>query len=125
MRNYSMMWARFLGLYTIVLGFWVLLYGDQITLILMSIGNNPAMMMIFGVFILLMGLAMIVSHNIWHGWPILITVIGYLITIKGVAFLFFPHFSVHSFLIGGKIIYSFRQIPYVYLGHCTALFRIF
>jgi uncharacterized membrane protein YhaH (DUF805 family) len=58
----------------------------------MSIGNSPAMMMILGVFILLMGLAMIVSHNIWHGWPILITVIGYLITIKGVAFLFFPQF---------------------------------
>jgi uncharacterized membrane protein (DUF441 family) len=43
-----------------------------------------------GLITLVIGIAMVVSHNVWTGWPIVITIIGWLSVIKGVCLLFFP-----------------------------------
>jgi ABC-type amino acid transport system permease subunit len=45
----------------------------------------------FGTFTLLIGLTVVVSHPIFRGWPILVTLMGFLTILKGLLFLFFPH----------------------------------
>lgn len=42
-------------------------------------------------FVLVLGLTVIRTHNLWVlGWPVVITVMGWLMTIKGVVYLVFP-----------------------------------
>jgi hypothetical protein len=62
---------------------------------MIDLSNNPLMLMCMGVFTLLIGLAIVVSHSIYKGWPILVTLMGYLVTLKGIMLLFFPESAIH------------------------------
>lgn len=40
------------------------------------------------------GIAMVLSHNIWvKDWPVIITIFGWLALLKGLAFLFWPEYT--------------------------------
>lgn len=82
--------ARLIGLMFIVAGAFVLINKDRIRSIVNSLHNDPALLTIAGMMNVLMGLLIVLSHNVWTGWPILITVIGYLIIVKGLLRLFAP-----------------------------------
>lgn len=53
--------------------------------------KNPALMYLSGFFILIVGILLTVSHQIWsRDWRVIITIIGWLILVKGILRIFFP-----------------------------------
>ncbi len=88
--NYSIFWARLLGFYSVILCAWTFLNIKNINTMLLELTTNHAVSMLLGMFTVLLGLAIVVSHSIWRGWPIIVTLVGYWIILKGVVFLLFP-----------------------------------
>lgn len=120
MVNVSRFWARVLGLYTVI--FVVGIFHEPLTYLHVIIGmiRNPAILLLLGSFTLFLGLCIIVSHSIWKGWPLLVTILGYWIALKGILILFYPawlnkmvhlwgnHFYLStflSFIIGIVLLY--------------------
>ncbi len=110
--------GRLLGLFTLITSFW-LLTERQTTLstIPALLANRPAMV-IFAVIALAGGLAMVLAHNIWSGGvlPILVTLIGWVMLIRGVLFLFLPPEATLGILAAmqfEKFFYVYLAIPFV------------
>src|SRR3989344_8289582 len=56
--------------------------------------ENEATMFFCGIVNLVIGLAMILAHNIWsQNWQVIITILGWLSLLKGLAVLFFPEYT--------------------------------
>lgn len=50
-----------------------------------QLGDDYALIFISGVITLPVGLAIVTTHNVWKGWPVIITLFGWLAVIGGVA----------------------------------------
>src|SRR5579872_2597205 len=88
--NQSIFWARLLGLYSVILALWCYCDLNHLTTLMIDLSHHSLIMMCLGIFTVPFGLAIIVSHTQFHGWPIFVTLMGYLITLKGLFLLFFP-----------------------------------
>lgn len=126
--------GRLLGLFTLITSFW-LLTERQTTLstIPALLGNRPAMV-IFAIIALAGGLAIVLAHNIWSGGalPILVTLIGWLMLIRGLLFLFLPPEATLYILAAmqfERLFYIYLAIPFVlgiyltYLAFTTQMHR--
>lgn len=80
---------------------------------------------LWGVISLVIGVAMILSHNIWvQGWQVIITIFGWLALIKGLSLLFMPEMAKEwskkaenaSFLPFALLIAVFIGLVLTYLG---------
>jgi hypothetical protein len=63
--------------------------------------HSPSLILVLGVIILAVGLAMVLTHNIWSGGAlaVVITVIGWLTLIKGLFFVYLlPYVGVECYL---------------------------
>ena len=53
--------------------------------------KNPAMICLSGFFFLIFGVLLVVGHQLWtRDWRVIITIIGWMIFIKGIGRIFFP-----------------------------------
>jgi hypothetical protein len=118
MKPLTIFLGKFLGLFTLITSFW-LLVERQTTLstIPALLGNRPAMV-IFAIIALAGGLAIVLAHNIWSGGalPILVTLIGWVMLIRGVLFLFLPPEATLSILEAmqfERFFYIYLAIPFV------------
>lgn len=83
--------ALMLGWYLVIMGLFLILRGDFVVAGLRELIGHRAIMLVVGVLTLVLGLLMVISHNIWvMGWPIIITIIAWLTLIGGLLRLFFP-----------------------------------
>lgn len=58
-----------------------------------SLINNTALMFVVGFITLILGLLMVVSHNIWQlNWRVVITIISWLVLLKSISIIFYPQF---------------------------------
>lgn len=55
-----------------------------------QISHDIALIFVSGVLLFVAGLAIVRAHNVWTGWPVLVTVLGWLAIIGGLIRLFFP-----------------------------------
>jgi cytochrome bd-type quinol oxidase subunit 2 len=56
-----------------------------------QISRDPALILVSGVLLLVAGLAIVREHNHWTGgWPVLVTALGWLAIIGGLARMLFP-----------------------------------
>jgi hypothetical protein len=56
-----------------------------------QISRDPALIFVSGVLLLVAGLAIVRAHNIWAGgWPVLVTVLGWVAVLGGLARMLFP-----------------------------------
>jgi hypothetical protein len=55
-----------------------------------QVSRDPALIFFSGILLLIAGLAIVRAHNIWTGWPILVTVLGWLVILSGLGRMFFP-----------------------------------
>lgn len=83
----SIFLAKVWGIYLIALCFSLLNKATRKNLFILIAKEEISLS---GLITLIIGIAMVVSHNVWTGWPIVITIIGWLGVIKGVCLLFFP-----------------------------------
>jgi hypothetical protein len=57
--------------------------------------NNASTLVSFGIFGLIIGLAIVASHQIWKGWPIIISLLGYWAVLKGILIIFYPEWVMN------------------------------
>jgi hypothetical protein len=114
MRPATVYLGKLLGLFTLITSSWLLAERQTaVSTIPALLGDRPAMV-IFAIIALAGGLAIVLAHNIWSGGvlPILVTLIGWVMVIRGVLFLFLPPEATLHILAAMQ----FEQFFYVYLG---------
>src|SRR5208283_4436428 len=81
--------SKLIGLYCIVMAICMFLRGQAMVDIVVLMLRDAPLMFIIGVFAVLTGLAVVLTHNVWTGTApaLIVTVIGWLALIKGVLFL--------------------------------------
>jgi hypothetical protein len=56
-----------------------------------QVSRDPALIFVSGILLFVAGLAIVRAHNIWTtGWPVLVTGVGWLALLSGLARMFFP-----------------------------------
>ncbi len=118
MKPLSVYLGRLLGLFTLITSFWLLTERQNtLSTIPALLGDRPAMV-IFAIIALAGGLAIVLAHNIWSGGvlPILVTLIGWVMLIRGVLFLFLPPEATLRILAAmqfERFFYIYLAIPFV------------
>jgi hypothetical protein len=88
----SIFLAKILGPYTIIVGLAFLFNLKAYQKVLEDFCKNSALIYLGGVFAFLFGLLIILFHNVWvAGWPVIITIFGWMALIKGVWLIVFPN----------------------------------
>jgi len=54
--------------------------------------KNKGVSMLFGIISLVFGMLIVTYHNIWNGWAVIVTIMGWAGIIKGALILIFPTF---------------------------------
>jgi ABC-type amino acid transport system permease subunit len=87
----SIFLAKVLGLYLVIVPSAVLLNRKQLPRLIEEFSTNLALSILSGFIALVLGLLLVVSHNVWSAdWRIIITILGWLSLAKGGLRLFFP-----------------------------------
>ena len=59
-----------------------------------QIGNDPGLIFVSGILLLVAGLAIVRVHNFWTGgWRVMVTVLGWLAVISGILRMFLPFWA--------------------------------
>jgi hypothetical protein len=78
--------------------------------------NNPSLMFTIGAFVTIFGILLVVSHNIWQwNWRLIITLIAWVILLKGVSIFLFPQFMDRI---------SMRFIQDIHFAYAIAAFEM-
>ena len=87
----SILLAQVIGPIYLVIGIAVLLNGADMKKVVDDFKKSPALIYTAALMGLGVGLLMIATHNVWSAdWIGLITLFGWIVTIKGVSLLLFP-----------------------------------
>jgi len=72
----------------------LLVNGGMVADLIDQMSANYSLIFISGIITLPVGLAIVIGHNVWKGWPVIITVFGWIAVLAGVArILFAPHLA--------------------------------
>ena len=87
----SIFLAKVIGLYLLIVSAAVLLRRKQFAELINEFTANRALVFLSGLVALVLGLLIVVSHNVWTAdWREVITVMGWLMLAKGVIRILFP-----------------------------------
>lgn len=87
----SLFLAKVMGLYFVIISLSVLINKNRMLSIITGIIQNPSLQFMMGLNILIIGIILILSHNVWvASWQIIITIISWLILFKGILNITFP-----------------------------------
>jgi hypothetical protein len=114
MKPQTVFLAKLLGLFTLITICWLLADRQAtVSLIPVLLGNRPVMI-VLALISLGAGLALVLAHNIWSGGllPILVTLVGWFLLLRGVVLLFLPYQD----LTGVLEVLRFNTFFYVYLA---------
>lgn len=93
----SLFLAKVFGMYLAIVCAAFFLRRKDIPVILDEFERSKLLAIVSGAMALLLGLALVVLHNVWEmNWRVLITLLGWISIVKGCARLFFLE-QVHSF----------------------------
>ena len=110
----SLVAAKIIGFYMIVSGLFLLLRGKTVPHLLKDFFGHPAIVYLAGVILIFLSGLFLMEHNIWDGeWRTVITVIAWLVLLKGLAYIFFPeklHAIVSRKLLGAVNLYGIIAI---------------
>lgn len=84
--------SKLIGLYCLLVALSMLTNKEATVAAVNSLFHSPAVLLIGGLVALVIGLAMILGHNVWSGGApaIIVTLFGWAALIKGVIILFLP-----------------------------------
>ena len=89
----SIFLAKVLGLYLFIMAIVMFVNVQRLRAISNAVAGTP-FIFASGAFALIVGLLLVVSHNIWEAdWKVIITIIGWLVLIKGIVRLLFPEYA--------------------------------
>lgn len=83
--------SKVIGIYLMIISAAMLfnmpLFLSEVNLLL----QNASMMFVAGFFTIIIGVLLVVSHNVWQwNWKVMITLISWLVLLKGVSLIFYP-----------------------------------
>jgi cytochrome bd-type quinol oxidase subunit 2 len=55
-----------------------------------QISRDPALILVSGILLFVAGLAIVRAHNLWTGWPVLVTILGWFAIFGGLVRILFP-----------------------------------
>jgi hypothetical protein len=115
MSPHTIFLSKLIGLYCILLALSMIIYRQATVDSVTALLHNPSMMLVLGVIALVAGLAMVLTHNIWSGGAlvVIVTLVGWVILIKGLLLLFLPPEMEAEFFLRGL---HYQQLFYVYMG---------
>jgi uncharacterized membrane protein len=94
--------AKLLGPVFAIFGIALLIKAQMFRAILQEFIRSAALIYMAGFFGLLGGMALVVTHNVWVvGWPLIITLIGWITLVRAVITMFQPQWIVAT---GSKIL---------------------
>ena len=105
-----------MGLYAFILAIWCFSSINHLYPLLIDLTTNQLMLMNYGIFTLLIGLAMLVTHQLFQGWATIITVVGYMVTLKGLVLLFFPQWMNQLVVFWQDKSILLAPVPALFLG---------
>jgi hypothetical protein len=86
--------AGFIGPLLMAMGAAMLINRHLFPEMIGQLAHNYALIFLSGVLSLLAGIAIVRVHNVWSGgWPVIITVVGWLGIVGGVARMWFPQLA--------------------------------
>jgi hypothetical protein len=92
----SIFLGKLFGFYLLFVGLVMFMQKAKLLPMFEKIVQKPAMYFYGGLINLVMGLLLVLSHNVWSfSWPLILTLLSYLILLKGLLFLFFPEKSMY------------------------------
>ena len=114
--------ARLLGLFSILVGLAMIERRQEMVAAVDSITHNPTQLLLIGLIALGIGLAMVLAHNVWSGGvlPIVVTIIGWLILVRGLVLLFLPTAAVATLFEAmhfARLLYLYATISLVLGGY--------
>jgi hypothetical protein len=84
--------CKVIGLYEIIISVAMLVNMKQFTTDIQGMMNNGPLIIYIGCVTVIMGILLVVSHNIWQWtWRVLVTIVSWIVLIKGASILLFPH----------------------------------
>jgi hypothetical protein len=105
--------ARLIGLSAILVALSLVTHKQASVETMTALVHNPPLLLIFGMVWLIVGLAIILGHNIWSGGvlPIIVTLVGWLIFVRGLLLLFLSPAAAVGLFTG----LHFEQLFYLYV----------
>ncbi len=91
----SVLLAQVIGLYLVLEGLVVLTQRKFVMNIVDDMGNHKALMFVTGAMVFILGLLIVLNHNVWEAsWKVIPTIIGWAMVAKGVALFFVPKIAM-------------------------------
>jgi len=85
--------GKVIGIYCILLSIAMFTQMQQFMDYVNRLLNDNPLMFVSGFFTLILGILLIVTHNIWQwSWRTLITLVAWIVFLKGATIIFFPQF---------------------------------
>lgn len=85
--------GKVVGIYLIIVSLAMLVNMDQFAHFVDQLITDAPLMFVTGFFTLIIGVLMVVAHNIWRwDWRVIITIIGWLTLLKALSLIFYPQF---------------------------------
>lgn len=88
----SLCLAKILGAYCVVVSFAVLCNMLDYKEMIKDFAESRICIFFSGIIALWFGLIVAAIHNVWQGWPVIITLFGWMALIKGIVILIYPQF---------------------------------
>jgi len=112
--------SKLLGLYCILVGLALMVRKEAAVETVNLLVHNAPLLYVLGVITLLIGLAMVLGHNVWSGGalPVIVTLIGWLALIKGALFLFLSPLQAVGLYWG---CFHYQRFFYVYAAISVVL----
>ncbi len=87
----SIFLAKLMGPMLFVMGLFVVLRRERMRRVVREFLDSEALIFLSGVITLPVGIAIVISHNVWEAnWRVLITLFGWIFILAGIARLAFP-----------------------------------
>ena len=87
----SIFLAQVVGLYLFLIGLAMLVHQARFKKTMTETLGNHSLVTLSGTMSLVIGLLLVISHNMWiSAWPVVITIVGWIILLQAVMRIFFP-----------------------------------
>ncbi len=123
----SLFLARLIGPILVVLAIGLLVRQDSWRAMASDFISSRPLVFLTGFLTLLGGLALVNTHNVWEpGWPLIITIFGWLAVIGGTARMLFPEtvmgmgkkmLDSKAYLTGGGVVEGLLGLWLCYVGY--------
>ena len=87
--------ATVIGWFMVIVSLHLLFRHEHMKSVMTDVIAKPGLFFVFALFTLILGLLMVTSHNIWlMGWPVVITLLSWLVLLSGLIRLVFPDMAM-------------------------------